>query len=333
MHGPEGEIIGVVHVARDVSDQKRAQAALREAEETYRNIFEHAVEGIFQARPGGPFIKANPAMAKMLGFSGPEALLNPQRTAEDFLCVDAEACEAFRNILRRDGQVANHEMQGRRRDGGRIWLSVSARAINDASGALERVEGLAEDITERKLTEQQLQHRATFDELTDVPNRFLFLEHSRRMLAQARRLGTSLALLYIDLDDFKIVNDTYGHHVGDKVLGKAAARLRERVRSADILARIGGDEFTVLLGDLENRQAADKVAREIIDSLTRPYAVGGLECRIGVSIGVSFFPQDGESVEELLKQADAAMYRAKDQGGNVSCAYESGCDFPDRGDS
>ncbi len=224
--------------------------------------------------------------------------------------------------MRQSGAATNFEIRMRRKDLRRIWVSISARAALDESGRIAGIEGLAEDITDRKSSELDLQRKATFDSLTNIPNRYLFHDRFEQMLAQAKRLVHGLTLLYLDLDGFKRINDTHGHHIGDLLLMEVASRLRSRVRRSDTLARIGGDEFALLLDNIPAKADVSRLAQEIVDTVSRPYHPAGIPCVIGVSIGVSVYPQNGETPQQLLQCADAAMYAAKESGGNAFFFYD-----------
>ncbi|TVM18002.1 hypothetical protein DPQ33_07805 [Oceanidesulfovibrio indonesiensis] len=311
-------IIGMV---ADISEQKELEQALRSAEETYRNIFENAVEGIFLARPDGPFLKVNPAMAHMFGYSSPDAFIQAIPSALEHLFPDSDVRSDCLEWLRDKGQVISCEGRTTRLDSEDIWISVSARALHDGRGNVLSIEGLAEDISDRKAREQHLRRLATIDELTGIPNRHLFLNRFDQLLAQSSRTGNILVLMYIDLDDFKDINDSHGHHVGDDVLAQAAARLRKRIRKSDDIARLGGDEFCVLISNPPSDDDIYALAGQILETLATPYKVDQLECRIGASIGIARFPLDGDTSTELLRKADSAMYAAKKEGGNRFSDY------------
>jgi len=172
------------------------------------------------------------------------------------------------------------------------------------------------DITQRKATEKQLEYQAYYDALTGLPNRLLFRDRVVTAIAQAQRNRRALAVMYLDLDHFKLVNDGLGHSVGDKLLGQVAERLATSVRASDTISRLGGDEFTLLFNDVGSSDAVAGVARKILHSLARPFKVDGHELFITASIGISLFPNDGDDDEILLKSADSAMYRAKELGRN-----------------
>ena len=315
---------GLIFVsAADVTRNIELERALRQAEATYRTIFENAVEGIFQTAPDGRILKANEALARIFGYdSTPEML---EALGGNIEAAYLEPCKRaqFLAELQKNDAITGFECQIRKKGGDVAWVSVSARAVRDEKGEIVCLEGLTEDITEAKRRELELKKRATHDELTGLPNRNFFRSQAEHMLAQAKRTATPLAMLYIDLDDFKDVNDNFGHHAGDEVLREIAGRLTGRLRKSDFLARIGGDEFFAILWNMDCHDKALDVARGIVNDVHRPCLAQGRQCLVGASVGVSLYPDDGESVEDLVKKADQAMYHAKRLGKNV-CQIFSG---------
>ncbi|HEU4503016.1 MAG TPA: EAL domain-containing protein [Nitrospira sp.] len=213
-------------------------------------------------------------------------------------------------------------------NGSEFTVNLQAEAVFDDQLKALTIVGTAQDISERKRSEREIHRLAYFDSLTGLPNRVLFKDRVTQAIAHARRYQYNLALLFLDLDRFKITNDTLGHHIGDLLLKHVADRLMDSVRHSDTigrttdtdrnheLARLGGDEFTVLLTNLRDVQDAGKVARRILEALARPFSISGHEVFVTVSIGIAIFPTDGDSVDLLLKSSDTAMYHAKEQGRN-----------------
>jgi diguanylate cyclase (GGDEF)-like protein/PAS domain S-box-containing protein len=213
-------------------------------------------------------------------------------------------------------------------NGADFTVNLQAEAVFDQQLKALSVVGTAQDISERKQSEQEIHRLAYFDSLTGLPNRVLFKDRLTQALLHARRYRTTLAMLFLDLDRFKVINDTLGHNVGDLLLKQVADRLAESVRHSDSVsrsvekeenysfARLGGDEFTVLLTNLREVQDAGKVARRIVEAMAKPFSIEGNEIFVTVSVGIAIFPVDGDSVDALLKNADSAMYHAKEEGRN-----------------
>jgi len=227
--------------------------------------------------------------------------------------------ERYRELWRllREGHSWKGELESRRKDGERYWEYAYYAPVMDESGEIRHYLAVSEDITLRKQQQQRILHQAHFDALTDLPNRFLSLDRLDHAIREARRSGECVALLFLDLDDFKKINDSLGHEVGDQVLIEAAARLRASVRSGDTVGRLGGDEFVVLLGGLKDPSDALPVVDNLMSRLRDPYRLDGRELVMSVSIGIATYPQDGDDVSELLRKADSAMYHAKGEGRNA----------------
>lgn len=215
----------------------------------------------------------------------------------------------------------DEEVRLTRPDGGAQWLQVRTFAVRDAEGVVQGVGGMARDITASVQHQLELYNLTRFDGVTALPNRLLFLERLSAALALARRNTWQTALLFIDLDRFKLVNDTLGHRIGDALLNEVAIRLRGCLRDSDTVGRLGGDEFAVILPDLENLEVAAVVARKIIDILSTPIRVEGEELYISASIGITLFPDDADDAEALVRNADAAMYLAKESGRGTYAFY------------
>jgi diguanylate cyclase (GGDEF)-like protein/PAS domain S-box-containing protein len=253
-------------------------------------------------------------------------------TLEAFLqAVDAEDRERVDQALQRiltDRTPCDIDHRIMLPNGSEFIVNLQAEAVFDDHLKTLTIVGTAQDISERKRSEREIHRLAYYDSLTGLPNRVLFKERVTQAIAHAHRYQYHLALLFLDLDRFKVINDTLGHNVGDMLLKHVADRLGESVRQSDSvgrslngeqtheLARLGGDEFTVLLTNLQDVQDASKVARRILQALARPFSVSGHEIFVTVSIGIAIFPADGESVEVLLKNSDSAMYHAKEEGRN-----------------
>ncbi len=207
------------------------------------------------------------------------------------------------------------EICNRRKNGSLYTESLAINPIKDNHGRVTHYIGIFSDISRKKRTEEALRHRAFHDPLTNLPNRPFFLAYLDRVLARARRDRAAVAVLFIDLDKMKWVNDTLGHAAGDRVLQETAARLVSCVREADSVARLGGDEFTVVVDDIKDKGDALKVSDKILRSLAVPFIINGRKVNLSASVGVSLYPDHGATVNTLMYRADAAMYRAKTRGG------------------
>jgi len=212
----------------------------------------------------------------------------------------------------------------RKKDGDYIWLETNSTVITHGqTGETLEVIAVSRDITERKETEERLLFLANYDSLTGLPNRALFRDRLRRAVARAQRNDTQVALFFIDLDRFKTINDSLGHHAGDQLLRGVSRRLKQFARKGDTIARLGGDEFTVILEGINDSEDAVIVAEKILELMTPPFKLDGHEIVVTPSIGITIFPNDADDMRSLLKNADTAMYRAKEQGGNCFQFYTS----------
>lgn len=277
-------------------------------------VFDNSSDAIMVSDRHNRIISVNTAFCEITGY-----------TREDVLGKDPKMLSAGRqphefylelwNSLREAGKW-NGEIWNRRKTGELYpeWLSIST--VRNNQGEITHYVGIFSDITERKQAEERVRHLAHYDALTDLPNRTLFHDRLQQALIQAQRGHEQVAVMFIDLDRFKVINDTLGHSVGDLLLQAVAHRLTNCVRQGDTVCRQGGDEFVILLPEIGRAEDAALVAQKILDSVSQPFFLDGHELHISSSIGISFFPSDGGTVEALMKNADVAMYRAKDLGRN-----------------
>jgi len=290
---------------------------LQLSETKYRSLFENVSEGIFIAQLDGQFLDVNPALARIVGQQTPAEFLRAQQ--EDFWWpfVDEEEHERLFGALAAHGQVTHLQLRLRRRNGELIWVEVNAHASPDPHHAIATVEGVLSDITERKRILEELRHLATVDGLTGLYNRRHFMELCERELHRARRYRLEAALLMMDADLFKTVNDTHGHDVGDEVLRVIARLAQRQMREVDIIGRLGGEEFAVLLPQtgLEAALGTAERLRQAIAQTALPLTTGRM-LRFTVSIGVSAGAVQTLTLQDLLKIADRALYLAKERGRN-----------------
>ncbi len=303
-------------VILDSTTRKLADLAARESERRYRGLFDHAIEGIFRTTAEGRYLAANPALARIYGFESSADLMRSLRDIRHQLYVEPLRREEFMRLMQARGSVTGFESQVFRRDSSVIWISENARAVNDTAGNLLYYEGTVEDITERKLYEARLERQANYDALTGLANRSLFHDRLEQAILTAERSGGAPAVIFIDLDRFKFINDSLGHQLGDELLCAIAQRLRNCVRDCDTVARLGGDEFVVLVNGHSGAQSIRILVDRIIAQVSAPWVIEHGSFNITCSVGVALHPDDGNSAALLLKHADSAMYRAKELGRN-----------------
>jgi diguanylate cyclase (GGDEF)-like protein/PAS domain S-box-containing protein len=298
----------------EITERKIAVAALAKAEQKFRSIFENAMEGIYQSTPEGRFINANPALARIFGYESPEHLIR-EITDASSMYADPDRRTEFMRLMHKDGLVSGLESQIRRRDGALIWISENARAVRDKDGNISFYEGTLEDVTERRLAQDELARRSFYDTLTGLANKALFMDRLTQVMTRARRSRDyRYAVLFLDLDRFKVVNESLGHSRGDKLLRNIARKLTLELRGNDSVARFGGDEFAVLLDDLTAPRQAINVAKRIREALSEPVTIDEHQVFTSASIGVVLGSEHDTSAEQILRDVDIAMNRAKKAG-------------------
>src|SRR5918997_3018286 len=312
----EGSPLYWLGIQLDVTDQKRAKDALRESEERFRSSFRDAAIGMALVATDGRWLQVNRALCRIVGYSEEELL---GKSFQDI--TYPEDLEADLNQIRRTlaGEIETYQMEKRylHKGGSVVWGLLSVSLVHDEGGEPLYFVAQIQDITERKMLEEQLEHRAFHDHLTDLPNRYLFVDRLGQALRRTRRRkGRKVAVLFVDLDRFKVINDSLGHEAGDILLVLVSERLRRCLRPEDTLARFGGDEFVALLQDVEDPGEAIKVAGRITEEIKRPFVLEGRELFVRASLGVAVGDADTPSPEGLLRDADTAMYRAKHEGGD-----------------
>ncbi|MGV7206833.1 putative bifunctional diguanylate cyclase/phosphodiesterase [Oxalobacteraceae bacterium A2-2] len=286
-------------------------AALERSEERFRRIVHAAEEGVWELDQHARTSFVNPKMARMLGYAIEDMLDQPLVSF-----MDAEGRNLLeRNIAQRQqGGGDRSEYKFIRRDGSELWATLVTNPIFGADGAYLGALALVTDITERRASTELMWHQANFDTLTALPNRHMFQDRLAQEMKKAQREDLLLALLFIDLDGFKLVNDTLGHQQGDALLVEAASRIAACVRATDTLARLGGDEFTIILSGLDHVSAIERIAQAIVVALQRPFQLDGQACTVSASVGIALYPADAAEPDQLLEHADQAMYAAKKSG-------------------
>ncbi|RIX45636.1 MAG: bifunctional diguanylate cyclase/phosphodiesterase [Rhodocyclales bacterium GT-UBC] len=298
----------------DITERVLGQLRLAEAEMRFRSVFDKSVIGMFQTTRDGHYLAANQALADLYGFPTPQALVEGISDIAHRLYVDPARRDDFAEEIRRKGLVRDFESEVYRCDGERIWISENAHAVLTPEGELLYYEGTVEDITQRRQHQAQLEYQATHDPLTGLPNRNLLQDRLEQAMRSSRRSGRPVAVAFVDLDNFKIINDSLGHAVGDRLLQEIAHRLSGSLREVDTVARYGGDEFVLVLADQSDVGDLGQTLERIQRRIAEPVLLDGHDLRVGGSIGVTVYPTEGQTFETLLSQADAAMYQAKAAG-------------------
>jgi diguanylate cyclase (GGDEF)-like protein/PAS domain S-box-containing protein len=317
----DGEMIGFRGITRDVTERARMIEALSQSEERYRTILAEIQEGYYETDLAGNFTFVNDAICSQLGYSREELIgMNYQA------CMPKEEVKgvykAWNKVYRTGEPLQSHPFTGIRKDKSQIFLEASVSPSRNNEGKIIGFRSISRDVTEREQYEQKLKEMATHDALTGLPNRVLLSDRFTVALALSRRTRNRLAVLMLDLDRFKAVNDSMGHGVGDKLLRAVGKRLKVTMRKSDTVARIGGDEFVLLLPQIPHAEEAAKFAERVLEVFREPFVLDGQRLNITTSIGIAVYPEGGKDIESLLKNADTAMYWAKEQGRDIYRFYD-----------
>ena len=311
-----GEAQYMVGTMLDITELKYAENELRLAD----NVFNHTSEAIMVTDAHNRILRVNQAFSIITGYGAEDAI---GKTPNELLRSGKQDLEFYAYmwffILGRG--FWEGELWDKRKDGTIFpsWHNISA--IKDEAGNIIQFTSIFGDITDKKIAEEHIQHLAQFDQLTQLPNRALFNDRLQHALSRSNRSSSNVGLMFIDLDRFKNVNDSLGHHAGDQLLQEVSKRLVACVREQDTVARLGGDEFTIILEELRNAEDAAIIANKVIETLSHTVSLGEHEVTIGGSIGISIYPDDGADTESIVKNADMAMYQAKNQGKNCYRFY------------
>ncbi len=311
-----GELVGAVVNFIDITERRRAEEALRESEARFRAMAEHSTDWIWSCDTQGRHLYCNPRGVANLGYS-----------VEAFLAMEADSLvhpddlpqfhETFEHALSTRQGWQNVVLRWRHRNGSYRTFESNASPLFNEAGRLIGFQGVDRDITERRQAEARIEFLAHHDGLTGLPNRVLLRDRFEHALAMAERSRSRVAMLFLDLDNFKRVNDTLGHAAGDQLLLQVVTRLSDCTRESDTISRQGGDEFILLLNDIPDPEIVERIASKILVKLAEPVEINGHELNAACSIGVALYPDDGSSFDTLLQKADAAMYNAKGAGRNT----------------
>ncbi|HRT35738.1 MAG TPA: PAS domain S-box protein [Smithellaceae bacterium] len=318
----QGKAIGFRGVSRDITERKQMEEQIRQSEERYRTIIEQMEDGYFETDLSGRFTFVNDAECRNTGYSCEEII-----GKKSSLFVDEktykELFNLFSNIYQTGKPIKSYDLALFKKDGTRTYNEISVNLIRNAQGESVGFRGIARDVTERKRQEEQIQYLATHDGLTGLPNRTLFGQLLNHAIQAAKRYNRKLAVFFIDLDRFKIINDTLGHEAGDQLLQEIAVRFRQTLRATDVVARLGGDEFVAMIEEINDAGQAITVAHKLLAEAMKPVSIMSQECRVTASIGICIYPKDGDDEQTLMKNADIAMYSAKEAGKNNFQLYSS----------
>lgn len=325
-HLPFGDLavvllsLAVIGLGCQVWLQRRSLRRGQSREDTFRLMVDFAGDGILLLNEFAGIVYANSRVAEMLDVSS-----GSMEGKSLFHFVDTQERPQAEEYFKRSrlGRGEHFEIRLRKASGGPIWVLVAARLLTRGDGNVSGPLWVVTDISDRKERERINCHLTQRDPLTGLPNRTLLYDRIMHDVGRASRYGRQVGILFLDLDRFKPVNDQFGHSVGDQVLQGVAQRIVSRVRRMDTVARFGGDEFVVVLSDLVGPDEAESVAAALVALLGEPFSASGWECSVGVSIGISLYPEDGRSGTDLIEKADAAMYVAKQAGGGRYCRYSA----------
>ena len=318
----DGIPVGIRGFILDISERKLAEEALRASEERYRFITDHTADHIWTMDLSLRFIYSSPAVTKILGYTVDELM---KLTIDQFFTF--ESLETVKTTLLEElttdqdpgtdpNRIRTLQSENYHKNGHIVWLESSLTFVRNASMKPIGILGVSRDITERKKAEEQIQYMATHDLLTDLPSLRLAKDRLTMAMNLARRNKTSMAVMFIDLDGFKAVNDTLGHDAGDYVLQQVAQRMLSCVRETDTVARVGGDEFLIIATEINSPDNAAQIAEKVIQTVSQQIMIAEQQAVVGASIGIALFPEHGEDMDKLIKQADEAMYRVKNAGKN-----------------
>ena len=309
--------LGTVWMGRDLTAQLQTEEALRASEERFRDLLALSTDWYWEQDRHFRFVRASGGAPERTGFPLDHVVGKRRWELEQIRGVSDEQWQAHRAQLARREPFRDFTYQMQLPGGETRWFSISGKPVFDETGAFAGYHGVGTDVTERVRSAEQFRHLAHHDMLTGLPNRRLLTDRMEQAIALARRAHSRVGLMLLDLDDFKVINDTEGHSVGDQVLVTVAQRLRSGVRESDTVARLGGDEFVILLQDPGQPRDISRIAAKVIEAVREPLMIGNSQYQLGVSIGIALFPDHADSAERLLQQADIAMYEAKRGGGSA----------------
>jgi len=310
-----GDAYIIAAISRDISERLASESALRESEERFRSLTQLSTDMYWEQDDQFRFTSMSGTGSQRLNTLTLQPIIGKKRWEQNYVNMTADQWE---HIALLEAHKPFRDMELCRLDetGNKVWISIAGEPVFDSSGAFKGYRGVGKDISERKQDEERIQFLANHDALTSLPNRGMFSEVLNLAIQNARRYNRNFAVLFIDLDRFKNINDTLGHEAGDRLLQEMGARLTQTVRASDVVARLGGDEFVVLVQEVSEAKQVEAVARKVLSTLVKPMVIQRQECRVTASIGICMFPAEAQDEHALMKNADIAMYRAKEDGKN-----------------
>jgi diguanylate cyclase (GGDEF)-like protein/PAS domain S-box-containing protein len=305
----------------DIDDRKKAEEALKASEERYRTILENIEDGYYEVDLKGNFTFFNESCRKIFGYPRAElmGMSSKQYVDEE---MTKKLLQLAGKVYRTGFPEKGSDLEIISRGGFKRHIEISVSLMKDIAGNPIGFRGIVRDIADRKKSEATILHMAYHDALTGLPNRLLFNDRLNVAMLSAQRNNKKFAVMMLDLDKFKNINDTYGHDIGDQLLQSVGNRLRGRLRKSDTVARMGGDEFMLLLPEIDHAEYAELIAKKIVESFQRPFSLGKLDLQITTCIGIAIYPDSGADFDALKKNADIAMYKAKESGRNNYQSYD-----------